>query len=44
MVTLTNCVIDRAGFTLRRAHGTFGDFRKIFSPNIGEGQKKSLTI
>ena len=44
MVTLTNHVI--AGPDLHRAIGPwhFGDFRSIFLGNIGEDQKKSLTI
>ena len=36
MVTLTNHVIDRAGFTWRGAPSALGDFRKTFLPNIGK--------
>ena len=41
MVTPTNHVIARAGFTLRGALGTLRDFLSIFLPNIRENQKKS---
>ena len=44
MIMLTNHVIDRARFTLSGAPRHFGDFRKIFLPNIGEGQKKSYHL
>ena len=43
MVTPTNHVI--AGSDLHRAGlWHFGDFCNIFLPNLGEDQKKSLTI
>ena len=40
MVTPTNHVIARAGFTLSWALALW-DFRNIFLPNAGEDQKKS---
>ena len=44
MVTPTNHVIARAGFTLRGAFGAghlaLWDFRNIFLPNTGKDQKK----
>ena len=48
MVTPTNHVIARDGFTLRGASGTgpvaLWDFRNIFLPNTGKDQKKYVTI
>ena len=40
MVTPTNHVIARNGFTLHGSFGTFGDFCNIFPLNIGEDQKE----
>ena len=42
MVTPTNHVIARAGFTLHIYPRHSGDFRNIFLPNTGEDQKKVL--
>ena len=42
MVTPTNHVIARAGFTLHGGPWHFGDFRDIFLPNTGEDQIKVL--
>ena len=42
MVTPTNQVIARAGFTLRGASGTLGIFCNIFLPNIDKDHKKVL--
>ena len=43
MVTITNCVIDRAELGCMGPPWHFEDFRKIFFRNIGE-DKKILTI